>query len=224
MSQVASRSEHCVTRLTIVVFVLGPWHVLHSRKHRVLARDCLHCHLLRGYCAEIVCYGSVLLLHSKMEHVRLFRGVSPGVKVYLPNERIRIVMQVVSFFAPAVEAIKILRGLRVLRIAKTSLQFRMLLSTVMSSMGTIGEIIALMGCIMLSYSFIGMNLFQDVRHGSALDRYQNFEDFPSAAYTLSVVCFNEWVLLLQDLEVRSCSKRTHSLKHTTETLMAIVGK
>ena len=68
--------------------------------------------------------------------------------------------QVAALFTPQASFVKILRTLRVLRLVKTSVKFRMLLSTVISSVGTIMEIVLLMGVLLLSYSFIGMNIFE----------------------------------------------------------------
>ena len=54
---------------------------------------------------------------------------------------------------------KVLRVFRMFRILKVSIQFRMLLSTLLSSMGTIMEIAALLFALMLTFSFIGMQIF-----------------------------------------------------------------
>lgn len=48
-------------------------------------------------------------------------------------------------------------------------------------------------------------LLTGVKHGAAVNRYHNFDDFPSAVYTLCVVTFGEWVVLLGDLEVNFAS-------------------
>ena len=40
-----------------------------------------------------------------------------------------------------------------------------------------------------------------VRHGVAVDKYRNFDDFPNSLHTLMSVCFGEWVFILRDLEV-----------------------
>ena len=50
------------------------------------------------------------------------------------------------------------------RILKVSIQFRMLLSTLLSSMGTIMEIAALLFALMLTFSFIGMQIFDGAWH------------------------------------------------------------
>ena len=56
----------------------------------------------------------------------------------------------------------------------------------------------------------------------------NFNDFPNALYTLTVVCFGEWVFLLRDLEVqeplcthtRDCGNRGAGLYMFTFLLMS----
>ena len=103
----------------------------------------------------------------------------------------------VSLFVTGAAVAKILRVLRVCRLIKTSLQFRMLLSTVISSLATIAEIVALMGTLLLSFAFIGMQTFEGVRHGDVINKYQNFDDFPNAFYSLTVVVYGEWVVLLK---------------------------
>jgi hypothetical protein len=108
-----------------------------------------------------------------------------------------------SLFFTEVAFAKMMRVLRVFRLVKTSLHFRMLISTVLSSMGTIAEIIALMTAILLSYAFIGMCTFDKVKYGNAINSYQNFDDFPNAFYSLVVVTFGDWVVLLKDLEIAS---------------------
>ena len=113
-----------------------------------------------------------------------------------------VTSQTISFFVSSAAIVKVLRMLRICRLIKSSVQFRMLLSTLLASMGTILEILVLMMALMLSFAFIGMQAFDGVRHGVALNQHRNFEDFPNALHTLTTVCFGEWVFLLQDLEVQ----------------------
>ena len=54
--------------------------------------------------------------------------------------------------------------LRIFRLIKTSIQLRMLLSTIVSSLGTIFEIIALMTALLLIFAFIGMEAFDGPEH------------------------------------------------------------
>ena len=109
----------------------------------------------------------------------------------------------VALLVPDASVVQMLGVLRIFRLVKTSLQFRMLLSTVLSSMTTIAEIVALMGAILLSYAFIGMQTFDGVKYGTVLSAHHNFDDFPNAFYSLTVVVYGEWVVLLKDLEVES---------------------
>ena len=111
----------------------------------------------------------------------------------------------VSLFFPEAAFAKTMRVLRVFRLVKTSMHFRMLVSTILSAMGTIGEILAFEVAILLSYSFIGMCTFEGVKYGNVIGTYQNFDDFPNAFYSLIVVTFGEWVVLLKDLEIASPS-------------------
>ena len=66
----------------------------------------------------------------------------------------------VSFLHAGAEVAKIFRTLRVCRLIRTSMQFRMLLSTVISSVGAILEIAALMFVILFSFAFVGMQVFE----------------------------------------------------------------
>ena len=120
--------------------------------------------------------------------------------------------QLVSLFFAGIEAIKMLRVLRVFRSAlrhsmtlyaklytlcdsvpflalsaprlvKTSLRVRMLLSTVLSSSMVIAEIVVLDMVILLSFSFIGMQTFDGNKYGHVINSYRNFDTFPTAFYT-----------------------------------------
>eukprot|EP00297_Palpitomonas_bilix_P001133 CAMPEP_0113871966 /NCGR_PEP_ID=MMETSP0780_2-20120614/2938_1 /TAXON_ID=652834 /ORGANISM="Palpitomonas bilix" /LENGTH=1686 /DNA_ID=CAMNT_0000857419 /DNA_START=328 /DNA_END=5388 /DNA_ORIENTATION=- /assembly_acc=CAM_ASM_000599 len=123
---------------------------------------------------------------------------------------LRFVVTTVAMVTVLVKFVsRLARIARVFRLVQRAKSLRILFSTVLLSLPSIGNVMLLMMIIYYVFAVIGMQLFTDVRFQTFHNKKANFRTFPSAFLTLfQMSAGDDWMFFMHELmNTRDCTPK-----------------